>query len=86
MQELFERAWLNCYAANRYNSDDLDDVFESLMEAFAFNPKSVGIPHPNSDGLWIYETPPIRRLPRVYILYEISEATRQVTLWSASFP
>ena len=86
MRELFEHAWLNCYAASRYNSDDLDDVFESLMEAFAFNPKSIGTPHPMFAGLWIYETPPIRRLPKIYVLYEIADAARKVTLWAAHFP
>jgi hypothetical protein len=32
--------------------------------------------------MWVFETPPVRRLPRVRILYEIDQDRGVVVLWS----
>lgn len=87
-QELFERAWLNCLEAERYDSNDLLDIFSSIEEGLGFRPQALGQPHPalNEKGLWVYVSPPIARLPKVYVLYEIVYETKTVHLWAARFP
>jgi hypothetical protein len=68
---LFESAFFRRGA----HSDALWDVLLAFEEAVCVNPRRIGEPHPAfSDGkIWIYESPPIQRLPRVRILYEIDD-------------
>jgi hypothetical protein len=49
------------------------DVLESAISALEHNPYSAGEPLLDYDGeeLWIYQSPPISRLPRISIIYKI---------------
>jgi hypothetical protein len=78
---------LNCQAAERFDVEDLIDLYSSIEDGMAHNPHAMGVPHPASNpvGLWVYETPPVTRLPYVRILFEIVDDKRIVLLWSASF-
>src|ERR1700738_197892 len=43
-----------------------------ISETSSVNPRSVGEQHYGFDGsCWIYESPPLFRIPRLYILYRI---------------
>jgi hypothetical protein len=88
IQELFERAWLNCLDAERYDIEVMIDLFDSLEGGLSFNPYSMGQPHPalNAKGLWVYSSPPLGRIPKLYALYEINEGQKAVALWAARFP
>lgn len=48
------------------------------------NPRIVGEQHPGypSGKIWVYESPPVARLPKVSILYEIDDENGVVILWS----
>ncbi|MGO4836932.1 hypothetical protein AB4144_32275, partial [Rhizobiaceae sp. 2RAB30] len=88
IQEFFERGWLNCLDADRYDIDDMIDLFSGIEEGLGFNPYAMGQPHPglNSRGLWIYTTPPLARLPKVFVLYEVIPGAMSVKLWAVRFP
>lgn len=88
IQELFERAWYQCLDTDRFDIDDLIDLFDSLDQGLCFNPYALGNPHPalNEIGLWVYNTPPLARLPTVYVLYEIIPVIQVVKLWAVRFP
>ena len=60
------------------------DVLESFEDVVCVNPRRNGEPHPAFKGgkVWIYESPPISRLPRVRILYEIDDANGIVIYWN----
>jgi len=61
-------------------------LFEDQAET---NPRACGEPHPalEPEGrYWVYETPQIARLPRFFMLYEIDDTARRVTLHSIGFP
>jgi hypothetical protein len=32
--------------------------------------------------MWIYQSPPVARVPRFYVLYEIDDARGRVILWN----
>ena len=47
-------------------------LLESLIDVLEVNPRMAGEQHPGFDGsCWVYESPPIGRLPRFYCLYQI---------------
>ena len=56
-------------------SDELWDLLLSFDDIVCVNPRRIGEPHPAFVGgkVWIYKSPPISRLPRVRILYEIDD-------------
>ena len=56
----------------------------SFEDAVRVNPRIVGEQHPGfeSGRMWVYQSPPILRLPTVYILYEIDDANGVVVLWN----
>lgn len=72
----------------RYNVDDLEDLLASIESGLQFNPYAFGSRHPDYEetGLYVYNSPPIRRIPAVYILYDINEKTNEVRLWASHFP
>ena len=72
MAVLCERAWLNLVNSDRYHIDDLCDLLASVEDGLAYNPYAVATSHP-TNGYWIYETPPIARLPKVRMLIEIDD-------------
>jgi len=88
MSELFEREWLNCLEAERFDVDDMWDLLASIESALDYNPSALGVPHANHavNRLWVYNSPPLVRFPRVYVLYEIDEAQKTVWLWASRFP
>jgi hypothetical protein len=53
-------------------------------DAARVDPRLVGEQHPgfSSGRMWIYQSPPLLRLPQVEILYEIDDENGVVTLWS----
>lgn len=60
------------------------DLLDSFEWAVTRDPKACGERHPNyaNGQFWIWESPPISRLPRVFILYEIDEKNGAVIAWS----
>ena len=54
------------------------------MDALERNPRAVGQRHPAYEGveMWIYQSPPVARVPRFYVLYEIDGAKGEVILWN----
>jgi hypothetical protein len=52
------------------------------MDALVLNPRAVGRRHPAYEfEMWIYESPRLIRMPRHFVLYEISDDKGQVILW-----
>lgn len=88
MSELFEQAWLNCLNEERFDIDDMFDLLEYITSGLNYDPYSFGEPHFDNDlnGWWVFSTPPIRRLPQVYILYGIDAKRKRVDLFAAHFP
>ena len=79
ISQIFEAAFFKRGA----NIDAFGELLDSLEFALRVDPRICGEPHPSSNGrFWVYEPPPIKRLPRVFILYEIDEAAGVVTLWN----
>ena len=60
------------------------DLIESLYDCLTDNPRTCGDQHPNWRGsrYWVYKSPPISRLPKLYVLYEIDANAGKVILWS----
>lgn len=60
------------------------DVLQSFDDAACVNPRIIGEQHPDLPGgrFWIYESPPISRLPTVRILYEIDDDKGIVIYWN----
>ncbi len=52
------------------------EILNFLDESIRVDPRSIGEPHPGfpSGDIWVYESPPIARLEKVYILYRIDDA------------
>src|SRR5690606_39428809 len=67
---LFESAFYKRGADN----DGFWDVLQSFDDAVCVNPRSVGEPHPKLPNLWVYQSPPITRIARMFILYEIDRS------------
>jgi hypothetical protein len=40
------------------------------------------MPHPELEGVWVYETPHLVRLPSIVIVYTIDDAAGFVDLWN----
>ena len=59
------------------------DAFDGFLNAVEKNPRAVGQKHPNYDQgeFWLYESPPVSRIPNFAILYEIDDAEGVVILW-----
>lgn len=66
------------------NEGGLWDVLDSIEQALCVDPRSCGESHPFfPDGrMWVYELPPLQRIPRTFILYEIDDERGKVTLWA----
>ena len=60
----------------------------SIEDALEFNPYLLGVPHDDhaNSGLWVYNSPPLSRLPAVYVLYEIDDENKLATMWASRFP
>jgi hypothetical protein len=65
------------------------ETFVDLMVAFdercCIDPQEPGEPHPTLEPpgrFWVYESPPISRIPRFAILYEIDREAGMVRLWN----
>lgn len=60
------------------------DILVSFEEAVCVNPRIIGEQHPGFSGgrMWVYESPPLNRLPKVTILYEIDDENGVVILWN----
>jgi hypothetical protein len=69
------------YERRAEHSPRLCDLLFLMLDQLEFDPRQAGVPHP-SLGIWIYESVPIRGLPRIFVLYEISDDGRLVTIWS----
>jgi hypothetical protein len=66
------------------NSDYIWELLDALEWAVERAPRLCGERHPGyvDCEMWVWESPPISRFPRVAILYEIVEAHRRVILWN----
>lgn len=84
--ELFERAWLQCIESDRYDVAVLLELFDSIEDGLSYNPMAIGQPHPSRSGLWVYQSPPLDRIPKVYCLYEPHKPSMVAHLWAAKFP
>ena len=78
---------MNCVARGPYDVDDLIDLLDSIESALDYNPYTFGVPHGENatNGCWVYSSPPIARIPKVYILYEIDESAQIVYLHASHF-
>lgn len=82
ISELFETAYW--HAAEKIDRDGFVDLINSLEFGLTRDPRSVGEPHAGfpGDRIWLVESPPLRRLPRLCILYEIDDERGIVTLYN----
>jgi hypothetical protein len=79
LSEIFEAAYWKRAGSNI----DVWELLESLCDALEVNPRSVGEQHPDFDGsCWVYESPPVVRLPRMYVLYRIMDEEGVVWLYN----
>jgi hypothetical protein len=76
---LFETA----FSKRAVDNEGFWDVLLSFDDAVRVNPRAVGELHPGfgSGTVWVYESPPIARLPPVKIVYEIDDEHGVVILW-----
>jgi hypothetical protein len=77
---LFEAAFLKHGGSSPSHSDLLDYVEDMLLA----DPRSVGafVQKSHIGEVWVFETPPVQRLPKVRILYEIDDHRGVVVLWN----
>jgi hypothetical protein len=79
---IFEAA----YAKRAGEGDVFWELFDHIWDALEVNPRSIGEQHTGFDGTcWVYESPSISRLPRLYVLYQISDGAGLVWLWNFHF-
>ncbi len=79
LSEIFE----NAYWKRASNSSVVWELFDSLCDALEVNPRSVGEQHWGFDGnCWVYESPALQRLPRLYVLYRILDGEGVVVLYN----
>ncbi len=66
------------------DADIILDVLDSLEPVLCSDPYACGAPHASfaATGLWIWQSPPLRRLPTLYILYEIDAQRGKIILWN----
>lgn len=57
------------------------DFLEMLIKR---DPYSAGVQHPGVPEFWVWESPPVKRIPKMYILYTIDEARGAAILRSFS--
>jgi hypothetical protein len=55
-----------------------------MLDELEFNPHRAGRQHPSIPGLWVYETPRMFGIPTAFVLYEIIDSNRTLTLWSVT--
>jgi hypothetical protein len=53
-----------------------------MLDELEFDPRRAGVQHPSLQNLWVYETPRMYGIPTVFVLYEIIDNNKIVTLWS----
>jgi hypothetical protein len=59
------------------------EILDSLDDALRYDPYAAGERHPDlPDRFCVYQSPPLARLPTVYVLYEVDEAAGVVLLWN----
>jgi hypothetical protein len=59
---------------------EITDLFERYVE---IDPKMAGIPHPEHQELWVFQTPEaLSRFPKIVIVYSIEPDEGCVTLWN----
>lgn len=75
---------MNASSSDKYDASDLLDLLSSAEDGMRHNPFAIVTAHPHN-GHWIYETPPIARLPKVRMLVQIDPDEKLVIMWSASF-
>lgn len=81
LSEIFESA----YWQRAGNNIVVWEVFDSVCDALEVDPRSIGAQHPGFDGTcWVYESPPLLRLPRIYMLYRIIDDAGVVLLCNFS--
>jgi hypothetical protein len=63
------------------------EILDFLDESIRVDPRSIGVPHPGfTEGdIWIFESPPISRIERVYILYRIDDERGRAILCNFTF-
>lgn len=79
-------------AYNRREAELSAGPFAELMRLFEsackIDPRALGIPHPSfepPERFWVYESPPILRMRRFALLYEIDPENELVRLWNVYF-
>lgn len=82
ISELFEAAYWR--QADKISHGAFLDLIDGFADGIRNDPKACGEPHPSfpEGNVWVYETPPVARLPKMYFLYEIDEEGGQVLLWN----
>jgi hypothetical protein len=55
-----------------------------MLDELEFNPRRAGRQHDAIQPLWVYETPRMYGIPTAFVLYEIIDSDRTVTLWSVT--
>jgi hypothetical protein len=60
------------------------DILDAFEDGVKKDPRSCGEMHPaySKGNFWVYESPPIARLPKIFMLYEIDDEKGQVKLWN----
>jgi hypothetical protein len=69
--ELFEAGFSKLCAS--YSRESLFDALDVFEHGAIRDPKSTGELHPKLEGVWVYEPPPVVRLPPVIVVYTIDE-------------
>ena len=63
------------------------EILDFLDDSIRADPRSIGVPHPGFPGgdIWIFESPPITRLEKVYIIYRIDDERGRAILYNFAF-
>ena len=65
------------------DQEDWDELLDAVDASLMFDPFSAGESLDGSTSLiWVYESPPIKRLPKMRILYEIARDKGVIILTS----
>jgi hypothetical protein len=83
ISEIFEAA------SNRLIRNVTYDVFIDLLNDFedraSLDPRELGEEHLGLEPagrFWVYQSPPLSRIPKFAILYEIDDGMKTVRLWN----
>ena len=80
VSEIFEAAyWRRLDSIDQVGFAELLQTIEETLER---DPRSIGVPHPRLEGIWVYESPALVRLPSVIISYEIIPERGIVKFWN----